>query len=260
MKYLIIFTLLFSFSIELIAESLASLIDRSGDDYPLSKTIYWEDGSIPELSLLPDIPGAGAIRERFLSYKPEITVQRLYRIKLPELFSGNTEEQRRSLFTSIVNIFGKPETQLGYTYHSATRDKDIVLFEESYISTKKGKQIPAFSYIPDTLPEKIDYFQYIDEANFSGSIFEQKIIVGKDFLSYQSTNIKSLWYFIIPVLKKGGTRNEVLFFSSGQYLYIYNCTQVLKEPAVKKFGFPLHLPSMFRKRMDVMVEWMEDHL
>ena len=256
MKYFTVIMLLFSLSISLTAEPLTNLNNRPDDDYPLRKTIYWDEDSIPELTLLPDIPGAEVIKEGFLSYKPEITIQRIYRIKL----SGDTAEQRASLFTEIVNILGKPETQVGYTYHSATRDKDIVLFEESYISDKRGKQISGFSYTPDTLPEKIDYFQYIDEANFAGSVFEQKIIVNEDFLRYQSTNIKTLKYFIIPVLKKGGTRNDILFFSSGQYLYIYNCAQVLKEPAVKNLGFPIHIPSMFKKRMDIMAEWLEDYL
>ncbi|MCK5198357.1 MAG: hypothetical protein KAR21_08405, partial [Spirochaetales bacterium] len=248
MKYFTIIMLLFSLSAGLAAESPADLGNRPDDDFPLSKTIYRDGDSTPELTLLPDVPGAEVIRERFLSYKPEITIQRIYRIKLSELFSGDTADQRVSLFTEIVNIFGKPETQVGYTYHSATRDKDIVLFEESYISDKRGKQISGFSYTPNTLPGKIDYYQYIDEANFAGSVFDQKIIVEDDFLRYQSTNIKSLKFFIIPVLKKEGTRNDILFFSSGEYLYIYNCAQVLKEPAVKNLGFPIHIPSMFRKR------------
>jgi len=254
----VLFFIFITFS--LIPESFENLLNRSDEEYPLSNSISREDNDPYRLSLLPDLQASSGIIQRFNDYHPEITVERLYRIGLPVKYSRNTPESRLTLFTDIVNIFGKPGTQLGYTYHSATRDKDIELFEESYISNKRGKEISGFSFTSNTLPSKIDYFQYIDEANFSGTVFEQKIIVGDDFLSYQSTNMKSLWYFIIPVLKKEGTRNEVLFFTLGEYLYIYNCSQVLKEPAVKNLGFPIHLPSMFKKRMDVMAEWLEDEI
>jgi len=261
MKQKIFGVLFFIFiTFNLIPESFGNLLNRLDEEYPLSNSISRKDTDPYRLSLLPDLQVSSSIIQRFNDYHPAITVERLYRIGLSEKYSRNTPESQLALFTAIVNIFGNPETQLGYTYHSATRDKDIELFEESYISNKRGKEISGFSFTSNSLPSKIDYFQYIDEANFSGTVFEQKIIIGDDFLNYQSTNMKSLWYFIIPILKKEGTRNEVLFFTSGQYLFIYNCTQVLKEPAVKNLGFPIHLPSMFKKRMDVMTRWLGDQL
>ena len=84
------------------------------------------------------------------------------------------------------------------------------------------------------------------------TVFEQAILVNDSFLSYQSTNIETIRFFIFPVVKKKGTRNGLLFFTDKEYLYIYNCTQVFKEPAVKNLGFPIHLPSMVIKRVDVM--------
>lgn len=251
---------LFFFTFSLSAESIVSLLSRPDKDYPLSNTVRWEDDNNPGLLLLPDLPESYNIFKRFTAYHPIVTVERFYRIKLPAVFKGNTSESRRRLFTAILNIFGKPETQVGYTYHSSRRNKDIVFLQKSYISDKRGKRIDGFYFTPNTLPDNFIYYQFIDDVNSAGTVFEQKIITGNDFLSYRSTNIESVRIFIFPVMNKGGTRNEILFFTSGEYLYIYNCGQVLKEPALKSLGFSVNVSSMFRKRMDIMARWMEDQL
>ncbi|MCK5199690.1 MAG: hypothetical protein KAR21_15130 [Spirochaetales bacterium] len=258
---LLILFILFIFGIfNLTAESYSNLLNRSDEEYPLSNSFSREDSEVSRLSLLPDLPASDSFIQRFNDYHPEVTVERLYRIDLPAKYSDDTPESRRILFTDIVNILGKPETQVGYTYHSSRKDDDVVLFEELYISNKKGKQISGPVFSVDALPKEFSYYQYVDEANFPGSVFEQTIMVADSFLSYQSTNIETIRIFIFPIVKKKGTRNEVLFFISGEYLYIYNCTQLLKEPAIKSLGFPVNMPSMFRKRMDVMGEWLEDQI
>jgi len=257
---LILLILTFSGISNLTAETSSNLLNRSGEEYPLSNTVTMEDSEVFRLLLLPDSPASAGIIQRFTNYQPEITVERLYRIDLPVKYSDNTPEIQHLLFTDIINILGKPETQVGYTYHSSRKDDDVALFEELYISNKKGKQIPGFVFSIDTLPKDFSYYQYVDEANFPGTVFEQNILVADNFLNYQSTNITTVRLFIFPIVKKKGTRNEVLFFISRNYLYIYNCTQLLKEPVLNSIGFSVNMPSMFRKRMDVMAEWLEDEI
>ncbi|ADK83323.1 DUF6675 family protein [Sediminispirochaeta smaragdinae] len=240
----------------LFAVPFSLLSDHPDGDYPLHDTIRWEEGEIPILTLLPDVPGADALRERFFDYRPEVTVQKLYRIKLP----AQLDLSDRELFTAVVNVLGTPETQVGYTYHSSRRDEDVVLFEETYISDKKGKRKDSFSYTPEDVPQSISYYQYVDEANFSGTVLKEEIEVGDDFLSFRSTNIERMWYAIVPVLKAGGTRSEMLMFTADGYLYVYSASQVEEEPGARKLGVPIHLPSMFGKRMDVMATWVEDQL
>ena len=242
------------------AISLSDLDGMAAEDFPKSKTIRWTEEGTAGLTLLPEFDGADEIIERYNSFKPELAIQRIYRIDLPGRYSVGTSEGRRVLFTDLVNIFGNPETAVGYSYHSATREKDIVLFEENYISNKRGRRQDPFSYTPGTLESEISYYQYMDEANFSGTVIEQKISVGDNYLNYTSINLKTIWFTVIPVIGKGDTRNEILIFTRKGYLYIYNCTQVKEEPLVANIGLPIHLPSMFGKRMDIMVDWIGDQL
>ena len=252
---------LFFFIFSLSAESVTSLLSHPAEDYPLSNTIRWDDAEARELLLLPDdFSEADNIYSRFIDYHPQITIERLYRIKLPGEYYASNSESRLILFTKILNILGKPETLVGYTYHSSRKNKDIILIEESYISNKRGKRIEGFHFTVKNIPEKYSYYQFINDANSKGAVFEQKILVKDKFLGYQSTNIESVKIFIIPVMKNGGTRTEMVLFPSDGYLYIYNCSQILKEPVVKALGISVNVSSMFKKRMDVMAKWIADQL
>jgi len=242
------------------AEPTFSFMNIPIEEFPLEKTIRWDDDSVPELTLLPEVPGAEIIRDRFLDYEPDVTVQRLYRLPLAERVDTRTPMGRRELFSAIVNALGSPGRQVEYEYHSATRDEYINLFEESYISDEDGEEVAGFQYEPGDLPSKIEYYQYVDEANFSGTVLRQMIRVGDDYLTFHSSNTERMWVKIIPVLKPDGSRNEVLMFTHDEVLYVYNTTQIAKEPLAKKIGLPIHLPSMFRKRMDVMAEWLTEEI
>lgn len=234
--------------------------EKPDSEYPIADTVEWEKGSIPILSLLPDVPGSEIIRNRFFTYRPEVTVQRLYRIPLNKNIQTAPDKNRQKLFLDIINAFGNPEDQVEYKYHSSTRDKDINLFEESYISNKDGERQPTFSFSLENVPERIEYYQYVDEANFSGTVLKQTITLGEDYLTFHSTNTKRMWVTIIPVMKAEGSRNELLAFVDDGYLYIYNSSQIAEVPAAKKLGLPIHLPSMFRKRMDVMKDWLTNQI
>jgi hypothetical protein len=244
------------------AFDLNILSSMNADAFPLSGTIYLEDGET-ELDILPDMPGSEMVRKRHRAYAPEVTVQKLYRLPVPEAYTSAALDKELAvlLFTQVLDAFEKPETQVGYTYHSSRKDKDIPLFEESYISNKKGRKQDSFRYHSQDLPLSFEYYQFVDEANFSGTVLQQRVEVTKEYFSFQSTNTERMWVSIIPVLGSEGMRNEMLMTLHDTWLYVYNCTQVKEEPsAAKTMGLPIHLPSMFGKRMDVMAQWLTDRL
>lgn len=251
--------LIFFLSVSSIYSVPLELITENGkQDFPFYETVEWEDDTIPILDLLPDVPGSEIIRDRFFTYKPKVAVQRLYRFELRNSIDSSVKKKR--LFVSILNAFGDPENQEEYTYHSATRDKDIKLIEDTYICDKKGNRENTFTYSEKNIPSEIEYYQYVDEANFSGQIFRQKIQINENYLTFHSTNTERIWVSILPILAPKETRNELLAFIEDNYLYIYNSTQIVKVPAARKLGLPIHLPTMFKKRMDVMTEWLTDEL
>lgn len=236
------------------------LLFRPADAYPLGETLEWKKGEDNRLTLLPLVSGAGELMADYTSYSPEITVQRLYRFPLPDDLSGNSRESLRGLFTRIVNILGRPETLVGYTYRSSTRNEEISLFEGNYIANEKGKRTDNFSYSESTLPEALSYYQMVDEANFSETLFFQNITIGPDYLRFTSTNRERIWLKFLPLLGAGQTRTDMLMFVHEGFLYTFSSTQIEKVPTMNKLGISVNIPSMFRKRMDVMGQWLEEEL
>jgi len=273
MKYkLVSFTLLMcvvlQFSVS--AVPLSSILDKH--ELPASETIEWtNDEKLPILNLLPDANGAGQVRESFFTYRPEITVQRLYRMEIDALKKLESDE----VLLHLVNILCDTDSQTGYKYRSSRRDKRIELIEESYrvdnddnktddlhfgslaeAGVEKIQKVPA-----DQPLASIEFRQYIKEANFRGAIFEQVIYIGKDWIRFTSTNEERLWVKIFPLMKAKGFRNEFFLFKEEGNWYVYGSSQIESMPTLNQlFGEPVHLPSMYRKRMDVYKAWMRDQL
>jgi hypothetical protein len=270
---------------------------EKAEDFPLSETVEWNGDEIPVLSILPDVPGAAEIRDRYFTYKPEITVHRLYKVDVPGAFSADSTATNaktgagatatadaqgqgseksgpneagsneaggapKEVLHIFLNILCDTDSQTGYTYHSSRRDKDIELIEKSYRVNEKGRRIEDLSFPVDgPLPETVEFRQYIKEANFGGAEFLQKIKLGKNYISYTSTNLERLWFSIVPLIGSEGIRNEYLAFQYRGQWYLYMASQVQKMPTINKIlGEPVHIPSFYGKRMDVAKEWLTDQL
>jgi hypothetical protein len=270
---------------------------EKAEDFPLSETVEWNGDEIPVLSILPDVPGAAEIRDRYFTYKPEITVHRLYKVDVPGAFSADSTATNaktgagatatadaqgqgseksgpneagpneaggapKEVLHIFLNILCDTDSQTGYTYHSSRRDKDIELIEKSYRVNEKGRRIEDLSFPVDgPLPETVEFRQYIKEANFGGAEFLQKIKLGKNYISYTSTNLERLWFSIVPLIGSEGIRNEYLAFQYRGQWYLYMASQVKEMPTINKIlGEPVHIPSFYGKRMDVAKEWLTDQL
>jgi hypothetical protein len=245
------------------AETLSSLLSRPPERYPLSNTVEWENRSDPSrpapvLELLPDVPGAREIRERFLAFKPVITVEQFFWIPLPPGYSAPGENLR--LFTRLANIFGNPESQTNYTYHSARRKREIPLFEASYICDSRGRRLAPLSFSVGQMPGNFTYKQYVDEANFSGTVMSQRLLVTAEYFLFSSVNDETLRYSILPVLNRGEMQSELLVYPYGDKLCVYSLTEVKEFRVRQVMGVDIRLDLMFEKRMETGAHWVRDQL
>ncbi|MDR1893715.1 MAG: hypothetical protein LBQ61_03345 [Spirochaetales bacterium] len=247
------------------SESLENLLSYPPEDYPLFNTLEREDpqdprSPVPELALLPDMPGAGEIRTRYRALRPAVTVEQFYSLPMPHGFSAASAEDRIRLFTRMANIFGAPETQVGYTYHSYRRQRNIPLFEASYICDSRGRRQAPLQFRENQIPGIFSYKQFVDEANFSGVVMSQRLSITPDFFLFTSTNDDTLRYTIIPVLGPGEMQTELLVYPYRDRLCVYSCTEI-KELRVRQImGIVIRLDLMFEKRMQTLADWVTDQL
>lgn len=254
-----VFLILLVFLIFNIEKNQAVPLDTILKNYelPATETLEWTGRESPVLSLLPDAPGSEEVQSSFLKFHPELTVQRLYRLDLPE--GLHTTED---VIFALVNTLCDAESQTGYTYHSHRRDEDTELIEESYRVDRRDRRTEALSFTDSAeVPQTIEFRQYIKEANFRGTTFEQTIHVGETWVRFVSRNEKRLWFTVFPLIKSEGLRSEYFIFLQDGQWYIYGISMIREMPGLNDLlGEPVNIPSLYRKRMDVSREWMGDQL
>jgi hypothetical protein len=110
------------------------------------------------------------------------------------------------------------------------------------------------------MPGEFSYRQYVDEANFSGAVMSQRLLVTGEYFLFSSTNDETLRYSILPVLNRGEMRSELLVYPYGENLCVYSCTEIKEFRVRRVMGVDIRLDLMFEKRMETMAAWVRDQL
>ncbi len=253
MKKLIMGIIFLSFTVSLFSMEFDDLRSLKDSEFPVTHNIEWKSGDEPGLELLPELPGTEQIRQRFSHIRPEITVEKLYRISLGRDNSANIS----SVFLRLANVFGNPETLTTYLYESGRLKKEIPLIEEAYICNARGRKASPLRFGPSDIPGTFDYFQYLDENNFSGMVMKLSLDITEQYVYLTSENAESLRYGIFPLMPKESIFMDNFLFVDGSSLYMYSISYLEHDVSIKKIGpYTINLAGMFGKRMDVMAEWI----
>ncbi len=155
MKKLIAFIISLFLSVSLFSLDFDSVRFLDDSEFPITHTIEWKNGDKPELALLPEFSGTEQIRQHFLETRPEITVEKLYRIPLE--INGRLTVQ--DLFLKLANIFGNPATQTKALYNSYLLKKEVPLITKAFICDAKGEELSPLRFSPSDIPGTYNYFQ-----------------------------------------------------------------------------------------------------
>jgi hypothetical protein len=257
MKKMTAFIVSFLFAVSLFSLEVDVLKSFDVSEFPLTHNIEWKDGAKPELDLLPNVPGTERIQQRFSSIKPEITVEKLYKIPLGSNTSMNTQD----VLVKLANIFGNPEAQTKYLYDSSNRNQRIPLIEEAYICNSRGKKLSPLTFVLSDIPGTFEYYQYVDEANFSGMVVNLSLNITDQYVYIISENVESLKLFIFPLIPKESIYMDNFMFVEDGNLYVYSITQLKEDIKIKQIGSMTIYPAgTFGKRMDVMGDWINGEL
>jgi hypothetical protein len=255
MKCLTASAIFLFFAVSLFSLEINGINAMNDSDFPLSHNLEWKNDSEPELLL--DFPGVEQIKQRFFEIQPEIAVEKLYRIPL----GINSSVNVREIFLKLANIFGNPETQTKYLYKSARRNDEVPLIDEAYICSFRGRKAAPLLFNQSDIPGRFNYFQYVDEINFSGMIMNISLNITDDFFYFTSTNTESLKFGIFPLISKESIFMDNFIFLEKNMLYVYSITQLKEDVKIKKIGpYTIRPAGMFGKRMDVMANWIRGEI
>jgi hypothetical protein len=163
---------------------------------------------------------------------------------------------KRTNLLSVYNALGKIRGLKGKTYHSATRDKVVALFEDAtrIESPKKTTAIndpPPSSYVPAL---QTIYIRLKDN-NFGNCFYTLSFETTQRGILCAMTNFKTISYGIFPVMKEERFIALLYIEPSSEGLVVYSVTGAEVSDFMAK---QINMTSALRKRLDVIIDWMID--
>jgi hypothetical protein len=157
---------------------------------------------------------------------------------------------------AVYNALGKVRSLKGRLYHSATRDRDIPLFEDAtrIAGEKKNSSIPDPGPV-SSIPSSETVYLRIKDANFGNSFYRADLNLADFGISYRLSNFKNLSYLFVPVIKEGKFIAQIYIEPITEGVLIYSIAGADVSDFVSS---KVDMPSAIIKRLAVIVSWIVD--
>ena len=197
---------------------------------------YLPEGGLTEY-ILSDLTGLDAT----------IGVEAIFLMKMPEKLAA---EENPDL--AVYNLINKVSTLTGIEYYSASREKMRTLFRRAYrVKTPDNKEV-----LPDLTFSSIPSAQDI-------TVFQEDLTFGKNYVStlyrynegrflMQVNNLTTMWYYILPLVKPGNFRMDLLIVPREDSLIFYGACSV---DSASLFGIEKSKKDSFYNRIKAMQNW-----
>ncbi|MDR2782378.1 MAG: hypothetical protein LBB48_00795 [Treponema sp.] len=217
------------------------------------------DGEKKQIALSADgfvIAGKGIALQRIVPAGYEFAVQQaiLKNAYITEsiLLISSQKTMVLTIYNALQNIRGIK----GISYHSATKDADVPLFEDA-TRVKSDKDTSA---IPDpprapAIPGTERWYVRLKDANFGNSYYRVDIVANSRAIICTLTNIRDLSFLFVPVIKNEKFIAQLYFEPAVDGLVIYS---VASADVSDFFASKIHVPSAVQKRLEVIKQWVID--
>jgi len=196
--------------------------------------------------------------ERGVNLDPQIVNNVLqrnpgYLVESIQVLPGN---RKNVSLLDVYNALGNVRGLKGRLYNSATRDKEIPLFEEAtrIVSEKQTTAIPdpANARI---LPQSEVVYIRLKDANFGNTFYRGEMTLVQKGLRYTLTNFKSMSYLFVPIIREDKFIAQLYFEPIQEGVLIYS---VAGADISDFFASKIHVDSAISKRLAVITEWAAD--
>jgi hypothetical protein len=158
----------------------------------------------------------------------------------------------------LYNAMGQIRGLKGRLYHSATRDRNIPLFEEADRIQGPGN----YATLPDppqsaTLPATDRIYLRLKDANFGNSYYQGDISTLSRGLLYGLTNFRNLSYGIFPVIRERKFKAQFYVEPLAEGILVYSAAAAEAGDFISGL---VNVPSAIRKRLEVIVGWLVDSI
>lgn len=190
----------------------APVYDRLVSEGELRNSLH-RDGP-PQL--IPNVPAGRKIEARIREL--EITVgTEVLAVYRNEAGSFDSPESR----LRIYNILRSLSTMKAIQYYSASRQRMRTLFAESYVVEGPDGEKRLPDPVVDEIPAYSKLYALQEDLTFGENIYVMEFhYSGENFLM-DSTNLTTMHYFFLPMVKPQNSVTLILLIPSGQELLFY---------------------------------------
>jgi hypothetical protein len=157
----------------------------------------------------------------------------------------------------LLNALCSVSTMKGITYWSRSRNKDWVLFRESYAiaSPQNTARIPdpAFS----SVPAESEFYSFQEDSTFGKNIYQTSVTDGADCLRVRTLNVSPISFLFITVIPSGSLVTHTLIVPTENALVFYGA-------ALLRSSFPLGdkqaRSESLASRLIAMADWLKVRL
>jgi len=157
---------------------------------------------------------------------------------------------------NIYNALGKIQNLKGRLYSSATRNKDIPLFEEAtrIAGEKQTNAIPDPS-LATVLPQTETVYLRLKDVNFGNTFYRGEITLVQNGLRYTMSNFRNMTYLFVPVIREDKFIAQLYIEPIREGVLIYS---IAGADVAHFFTLHIHVDSAISKRLAVITEWAAD--
>jgi hypothetical protein len=159
---------------------------------------------------------------------------------------------------AVYNALGNIRALKGRLYHSATRDRDIPLFEDAtrIAGAKKNSPIPDPGPASSIPPSETVYLR-IKDVNFGNSFYREDLHLADFGISYRLSNFKNLSYLFVPVIREEKFVAQIYIEPIAEGILIYSIAGADVSDFVAS---RIDMSSAINKRLTVIISWIVDGL
>jgi hypothetical protein len=157
---------------------------------------------------------------------------------------------------TVYNALGKIRALKGRLYHSATRGRDIPLFEDATRIAGERRNTP----LPDpgpasSIPPSETVYLRVKDVNFGNSFYRGEITLAGFGISYRLSNFKNLSYLFVPVIREEKFIAQIYIEIITEGILIYSIAGADVSDFVSS---RIDMPSAITKRLEVIISWIVD--
>ena len=157
---------------------------------------------------------------------------------------------------NIYNALGNIRDLKGRLYNSATKNREVPLFEDATRITS-DRQTNA---IPDpqparTLPQTETVYLRLRDVNFGNTFYRGEMALVQSGLRYTLSNFRSMNYLLVPVIREEKFIAQLYFEPIREGILIYS---LAGADISDFFASQIHVDSAISKRLTVITSWAAD--